>query len=669
MARRRLIYRKAQVLSPSVQQELPFVMPMPLPQQELFFNPEIAGAVSQPGDAQEREADAMAEQMTLPESLPAESSTSGFTLQAGFREPLEEQLNSDLSGVRLHTDQRAADMSRGFNAQAFTYGTDIYFAEGQYAPTASEGKKLLAHELAHVAQQQHGANPRINRKVSDADVDADFQAWATKQSRKVNKNGPDYPQDLWDFVYSLIFDPSTYMPLAKPTKAAEVAEWQKKFEKAEIVARWLIQLKTTSQNSAVQNQADTRAFGVLDALVQTGFVSQAVGQASGLSDANRKSLFENILKKPSAVSAAELETIVKDQCAGVADPASVPIVLTLTDGNASPLKSLDAARTKAVFKILIQQYGAKDEIIKAIAQVLMFNPTIRVAISDALMKSEIGTPDLLFKVLKHPYFIEPGYEGVELLQTLIPAGKTPAVYNDERMKNDMPWVYTYKQKYYVQFLIDLAKGQKITIAAPARFDAATLRTWLETNNQNIATAAQGAYAGNPTAFFELYQNIADIFFYHIPHDRDVAPDLEGKITHLVPGAPSNKRLEADCDVFATYAMRLFASGGFEPIGYLAIVPTGADSTRAAHVAALARQNGNYYIINNKNILNPAITETKPGDKKADALKKLYKMALADAYASPYPASMDIFYEDAGAKGKMSQEFKNQDRKLLRNDIP
>ena len=640
--------------------------PMQFLPQELFVSPDIPVAISQPGDIQEREAEAMAERMTLPATMPAEGSASGFTLQAGFREPLEEQLGSDLSGVRLHTDQRAAEMSRGLNAQAFTYGTDIYFADGQYAPMASEGKKLLAHELAHVAQHQHQSQARISRKVSDADVDTDFQAWATKQSRKVNKNGPDYPQDLWDFVYSLIFDPATYMPLTKPTKAAEVAEWQKKFEKAEVVARWLIQLKSSSQNSSVQNQADSRAFGVLDALVQAGFVSQAVGQSSGLSDANRKLLFEAILKNPSAT---ELETIVKDQCAGVADPASVPIVQTLIDGNASPLKSLDASRTKAIVKVLIQQYNAKDEIIKAIAQVLMFNPAIRVAISDAMMKSEIGTPDLLFKVLKHPYFIEPGYEGVDLLQALIPAGKTTAKYNEDRMQNDMPWVYTYKQKYYVQFLIDLAKGQKITIAAPAKFDAVTLRAWLETNNQNIATAAQGAYSGNPTAFFALYQNIADIFFYHIPHDRDVEPNLEGKITHLVPGAPSNKRLEADCDVFATYAMRLFASGGFEPIGYLAIVPTGADSARAAHVTALTRQNGNYYIINNKNILNPSVTETKPDDKKADALKKLYKMALADAYASPYPASMDIFYEDAGAKGKMSQEFKNQDRKLLRNDIP
>ncbi|GAA4400487.1 hypothetical protein GCM10023187_13740 [Nibrella viscosa] len=620
------------------------------PAAEPFFSPSVAGPaldISRPGDAHEHEADAVAEQVT----------SSGFQLQA--------RLGSDLSGVRLHTDGQAADLSRALNAEAFTVGQDIYFAEGRYAPQTAEGRKLLAHELVHAGQQRSGP-ARIDRKVSDADVDADFQAWATRENRKVSKGDP---QDLWDFVYSLVFDPTTYMPLAKPAKAAAVAEWQQKFEKAEVVARWLFQIKNTSKSTDVQGQADSRGFGVLDALVQAGFVGPAMAQASGLSDEKKKMLFETVLKTPSAASAGDLETIVMAQSTGVTDPASVPIVQTLTDGNASPLKSLDAARTRAILGVLIKQYGDKESIVKAIAQVLMFNPAIRVAISDAMMASQVGSPDLLFKVLKHPYFVEPGYEGAELLQALIPSGKSVNDYNTERMKNDMPWVYTYKQKYYVRFLIDLAKGQKITIAPPAKFDAPTLRNWLESNNQNIATAAQGAYAGKPADMVELYRNIADIFFYHIPHDRDVEPDLEGKISHLVPGEPSKQRLEADCDVFATYAMRLFTSAGFEPIGYLAIVPTGADSARAAHVAALVRQSNQYYIINNKNILNPGLADTKPDDKKGEAIKKLYSMALADAYASPYPTSVDVFYEDAGAKGQMSQAFKKQDRKLLRTDIP
>lgn len=649
MSRRSRLYRKQKDAASPLSEEPAFVAPvLTQPAEETFFSPvSSALPISQPHDAEEQEAETVAGRATA----------ASFQLKSVF--------SGSLDGVRLHTDQQATRMSRALNADAFTVGSDIYFGEGRYAPGTLAGNQLLAHELTHVAQQQ-GGQARIARKVTDAEVDADFQAWATQANKKASK---DDPQDLWDYVYQLTFDPNTYQPLTKPAKAADLPAWQKRFEKAEVVAKWLILLKTTSKSADIQGQADSRAFGVLDALAQAGFVGQAMTQAGGLTDERKKLLFETVLKNPSAAAPTDLETIVAFQCTGVVDPASVPIVQTLTDNNASALKSLDATRTIAIFKVLIKQYGAKDEIIKAIAQVLMFNPTIRVAISDAMMSSQIGSPDLLFKVLKHPYFVEPGYEGGELLANVIPTGKTPAEYDASRMTTDMPWVYTYKQKYYVQFLIDLAKGQKITIAPPAKFDAVTLRNWLETNNASIATAAQGAYAGSPASMFEMYRNIADIFFYHIPHDRDVAPDLEGKISHLVPGAPSNKRLEADCDVFATYAMRLFAGAGFEPIGYLAIVPTGADSARAAHVAALVRQSNQYYIINNKNILNPGLADTKPDDKKGEAIKKLYSMALADAYASPYPTSVDVFYEDAGAKGQMSQAFKKQDRKLLRTDIP
>jgi hypothetical protein len=49
------------------------------------------------------------------------------------------------------------------NALAYTVGNDIVFAAGQYAPRAASRQRLLAHELAHVAQQSVGprANPNL----------------------------------------------------------------------------------------------------------------------------------------------------------------------------------------------------------------------------------------------------------------------------------------------------------------------------------------------------------------------------------------------------------------------------------------------------------------------------------------------------------------------------
>jgi predicted metal-dependent hydrolase len=68
---------------------------------------------------------------------------------------MEERFGVNFSPVRIHADSQAAQMARALNAEAFTYGKDIYFEAERYKPETSAGKKLLAHELAHVVQQNH----------------------------------------------------------------------------------------------------------------------------------------------------------------------------------------------------------------------------------------------------------------------------------------------------------------------------------------------------------------------------------------------------------------------------------------------------------------------------------------------------------------------------------
>lgn len=598
-----------------------------------------------------------------------ESTRGGNALPESTRSFMESRFAADFSDVRIHTGSDASTMSAALNAQAFTVGRDIYFNEGNYAPGSEAGKRLLAHELTHTLQQQNAVRRMIMRTVKDADVEAEFQKWATASKETIDKNSDNYPHQLWTFIATLIMDPLTYGPIQKPpaTDKAKLAEWTLSFEKAGIVAKWLIALKGATQSDTVKNAADSRAEGILDFMVQAGLVSNAMAQSGGLSDEKKKTLFETILKSPASASASELETIIAFQCQGVQDPAGVPIVKSLTDNNLTPIKQLDAVRTKAIFKALIAVYGNHDRIVEALAQVLLLNPTVRKSISDSMMSSETGNPELLFKVLKHPFFIEPGY-GAQTLKAAIPTGMSNDDYEKKRMKDDMPWVYTYKQKYYVQYLIDLAKGQGIAIPTPASMDFKGLKPWLEANTEKIGEAAKKKYPTDPTAVFGIYQNIADIFFFHIPHDRDVAPDLEGKISPLVPGEPSKQRFEADCDVFATYAMRMFNSAGFEPVGYMAFVPDGADAARAAHAGALMRKDGTYYVINNKGILETGITEAAANAEKTAALKKLRKIAFDDAYGNPKPTSLKIFYADAEAKGKMPQLFKDQDSSLERPDL-
>ncbi|MBI3900066.1 MAG: DUF4157 domain-containing protein [Gammaproteobacteria bacterium] len=59
----------------------------------------------------------------------------------------------DFSHVRVHTDVHAAESARVVNARAYTVGAHVVFGDGQFAPQTTAGRQLLAHELAHVAQQ------------------------------------------------------------------------------------------------------------------------------------------------------------------------------------------------------------------------------------------------------------------------------------------------------------------------------------------------------------------------------------------------------------------------------------------------------------------------------------------------------------------------------------
>jgi hypothetical protein len=76
----------------------------------------------------------------------------GRPLDPPLRSFFEARLGADLAAVRIHDGDEAAAAARARGARAFTLGDDVFFAAGRYAPATPEGRWLLAHELAHVAQ-------------------------------------------------------------------------------------------------------------------------------------------------------------------------------------------------------------------------------------------------------------------------------------------------------------------------------------------------------------------------------------------------------------------------------------------------------------------------------------------------------------------------------------
>jgi hypothetical protein len=83
--------------------------------------------------------------------------SSGRPLDAPVLAAMGPRFRADFSRVRVHDDAHAAASARAIHADAYTVGRDVVFGHGRYAPRTPAGRKLLAHELTHVVQQESSA--------------------------------------------------------------------------------------------------------------------------------------------------------------------------------------------------------------------------------------------------------------------------------------------------------------------------------------------------------------------------------------------------------------------------------------------------------------------------------------------------------------------------------
>jgi len=106
--------------------------------------------VTRPGDALEREAEAIA----------ASTLAGGSVVPPGL----------DISSVRIHTGDAASRAAHALNANAYAIADDVVLG-GAYSPGTAHGRRLLAHELAHVHQQRtRGGAPVVARDGRDENV-------------------------------------------------------------------------------------------------------------------------------------------------------------------------------------------------------------------------------------------------------------------------------------------------------------------------------------------------------------------------------------------------------------------------------------------------------------------------------------------------------------------
>jgi hypothetical protein len=166
--------------------------------------------MSQPGDKVEHDADRHADRVMrgpAPESRPrleagraaaADGATqSAISDKMGGGQPLagdvrgfmQQRFGADFSSVRVHSDTASAALARSIGARAFTYRNHLFFADNEYQPGSSEGKQLLAHELAHTLQQGDAVRRKAaNTATSKPAPAAASQAAASSEVLDLSSN-------------------------------------------------------------------------------------------------------------------------------------------------------------------------------------------------------------------------------------------------------------------------------------------------------------------------------------------------------------------------------------------------------------------------------------------------------------------------------------------------
>ena len=113
----------------------------------------------------------------------------GATIDPALRQRMQGWVGTDFADVRIHSDETAHRFVQQHNALAVTLGRDLHFRAGAYVPGTEVGSRLLAHELAHVAQTRRHQSGQAAWSESALDHEADHVAAQVVARRSVAVRG------------------------------------------------------------------------------------------------------------------------------------------------------------------------------------------------------------------------------------------------------------------------------------------------------------------------------------------------------------------------------------------------------------------------------------------------------------------------------------------------
>lgn len=155
-------------------------MPDPSAKNSSFFHPAITPIQRKCAHCEEEEKKAQRKENSNSETVASpqtenyiNTASGGKSLSQSERNFFEPRFGYDFSNVQLHTNAAANESAKGINALAYTSGNNIVFGANQYQPQTDSGKRLMAHELTHVVQQNKNIQPKkIQRSCSDGNCES-----------------------------------------------------------------------------------------------------------------------------------------------------------------------------------------------------------------------------------------------------------------------------------------------------------------------------------------------------------------------------------------------------------------------------------------------------------------------------------------------------------------
>lgn len=597
------------------------------------------------------------ETSAAPDSVDLALSGSGRPLEPALQQDMQQRFGHDFSQVRVHTHGVAEQSARDVNANAYTVGHDIVFGEGRFAPETHEGQRLIAHELTHVVQQsgadgkgvgpshlKGGLSPTVQRdsKTLDEELDEELKKHAENSPKSLDPKNPEYARTLQDYGHKLTHKSMTEL-LPEPTDKKAKAEWKKKFAKSELLASRIL-----SQSGPKVDQKEERAQLLASDLAKVGLVDEAMALARQITDADiRKFVYAAAMDQPDKIKPAQIAEISKFFVSRQVALTDHPVLKKLESEEGAYTKQLGPEKVNAGLAELVKAYDKDAKLPAKLARILFFDEKTRAGFSKWMIDQKRGA--LLRAVSEQAYFVE----GAKIATTkgeVNPSAGTLA------------WAISNQQKVTVEDIVALTAAAALPVLRPTSFDVKILQTWLDANTEKIGQAIKKQHPGDPDAAEAMLRHITRAFMHHVdPNAEDVKPDKSGKVGHLQGGGPQKSQLKVDCDVLATYSVRLLVSSGFTPVGYMAILPT--DKSRAAHAMALLQYGTAFRAISNVE------ARTLSATTKDEALKPLRDFGIEEAYDPAQPLSgFKIYYKDSDAKGTLPTEVLNNDASALSQSL-